>query len=877
MSQTQRAQHNLPASLTPLVGRMAEYDHTLDLLRSATCRMISVVGTGGVGKTRLALECAWALVDENATRFPDGVYLVSLAELNPSDLLNDLIATEIADALGLSFSGTDTPSTQLQHYLHARSILLLLDNFEHLSMAAPFLAALLEAAPALTLLVTTREPLRLRSEWIVTLHGLSFPDSQNKFADATLPAGQQPAALTTGDLAIVPGLIDRRWSIDELQQYGAIQLFVQAAKMYDANFRLSAETAPAVVQICQFIDGLPLGIELATSWLRTLSCTEIAAELAHGFDILTSAKVDLTPRQQSLRALFNSSWRLLRPNEQQALGRLSVFRGGFTRKAAAAVADVPLPVLATLVDKSLLHRKSAATANASRYELLVLVRQYAAEQLEQAGDATVAANNHAAYFADLLAAHTADLRGAGQQAALSAIGQEIAEIRAAWRWACESANARLIARAADGLFHFYDMHSLFQEGAAAFQAASAALATHRSLPDVQRVWAHALARQAWFIFYVGQQREAQALLEQSITALRALGARAELIFSLNYQGAVCSYLGEYATTEALCREALELAQALGDRYGQAIASNILGQAAYDQGQYAAAQNWSQQSLAIEQQLGNRWSMSFSLTNLGKVAFITGEYAEARWCFEESLQIRQGIGDTRGVAICLNRLGETAVALGAADEARERYNQSLQMFRSIGSQWGIAAALIHRAHLALTQADPATALPMLHEALQLALELESLPQVVTILATCAPLIRRSSDRTWADALDQVLEAAPTTLEPYQAHARRLLAWAKNNDLAQRQPITTPPAPPAHSPDTDSSTMAQQRAAAYPAGLTAREVDVLRLVAQGLTDAQVADKLIVSRRTVSTHLSAIYGKLQVNSRSAATRFALEQGLG
>ncbi len=878
MSQSERPPHNLPASPTPLIARNAEYHHTLELLRSVTCRMVSIVGPGGVGKTRLALECAWALVGENAARFPDGVYLVSLAELNPSELLSDLIATEIADALGLAFSGTDTPSTQLQHYLHSRSILLLLDNFEHLSAAAPFLSALLQAAPALTLLLTTREPLRLRSEWIVTLHGLSFPDSQNNFADATLPVGKQPEALAAGGAITTPGLIDRRWTIDELQQYGAIQLFVQAAKMYDAAFALSTETAPAVIRICQFIDGLPLGIELAASWLRTLSCAEIAAELARGFDILTSAKVDLTPRQQSLRALFNSSWQLLRPNEQQALGRLAIFRSGFTREAAAAVADVPLPVLATLVDKSLVHRKSAAETNTSRYELLVLVRQYAAEQLEQAGEATVVANKHAAYFADLLAAQTADLRGAGQQAALSAIGQEIAEIRAAWRWACETANAALIGRAADGLFHFYDMHSLFQEGAAAFQAASAALTTQQGLPDVQRVWAHALARQAWFIFYIGQQREAQALLEQSIATLRALGAQAELIFSLNYQGAVCSYLGEYATTEALCREALELAQALGDRYGQAIASNILGQAAYDQGQYAAAQAWSQRSLAIEQQLGNRWSMSFSLTNLGKVAFITGAYAEARWCFEESLQIRQAIGDTRGVAICLNRLGETAVALGAADEARERYNQSLQLFRSIGSQWGIAAALIHRAHLALTQGDPATALPMLHEALQLALELESLPQVVTILATCAPLIRRVGDRTWADALDQVLAAAPTTLDPYQAHARRLLAWVKNSDMASRQLISARSAPPAHSPDADNAVTAQQRpAAASPAGLTAREVDVLRLVAQGLTDAQVADKLIVSRRTVSTHLSAIYGKLQVNSRSAATRFALEQGLG
>ncbi|KPV48126.1 hypothetical protein SE17_39730, partial [Kouleothrix aurantiaca] len=254
-------------------------------------------------------------------------------------------------------------------------------------------------------------------------------------------------------------------------------------------------------------------------------------------------------------------------------------------------------------------------------------------------------------------------------------------------------------------------------------------------------------------------------------------------------------LGEYATTEALCHEALALGQELGDRYNQAIACNILGQAAYDQGQYAAAQAWSQQSLALEQQLGNRWSMAYSLTNLGKVAYITGAYPEARRMFEESLRIRQAMGDTRGVAVCNVRLGETAVALGALDEAREQYDQSLHLFRAIGNRWGEAATQISRMQLAFARHDTALALDPMQEALKIALDLESLPQIVTLLATAAPLIRQGGDESWASALDQLLAAAPTSLHDYHSDAYRLLAWIKRGG---RRVLTAAPARPAEAP-------------------------------------------------------------------------------
>ncbi len=453
------------------------------------------------------------------------------------------------------------------------------------------------------------------------------------------------------------------------------------------------------------------------------------------------------------------------------------------------------------------------------------------------------------------------------------------QIRAAWRRAVLAGESGPIGRAADSLFHFYDMRSWFQEGAAAFRSASQALAGGQENPAARLAWGKMLAREGWFTFYLGRQREAKQLLEQSLALLRPLDAPAELVFALNYLAAVCSYLGEYQATQALCRESLQLATALDDQHGQAVACNILGQAAYDHGNYAEAQQWHQQSLASEQRTGNRWSKAFSLTNMGKVAYALGQYHEARWFFEESLRTREEMGDTRGVAICFSSLGDAAVALGTHAEARERYAQSLLLFREIGNRWGMAAALINLGQLALTQALYPAAGRLYHEALRLALDTGSAPQVTTILAAFAQLVRHSGEAAWADELarvatasadrDRALEQARRLLDaPWGAAGQALSleqAIAAIQDAATPIEVAAPATPPAAA-----------RPPKYPAGLTTREVEVLRLVAQGLTDAQVAEQLVVSPRTVSTHLTSIYGKLGVATRSAATRFAVEQGL-
>ncbi|HEU5100615.1 MAG TPA: tetratricopeptide repeat protein [Roseiflexaceae bacterium] len=860
---TTRPLHNLPAALTPFIGRDAERAQVIARLRQQSTRLLTITGAGGVGKTRLAMEAAQALIPRSGvdTPFIHGVYLAPLATLGEHETPGDVLAATLVSALGMPLSGSEPPAAQVIQFLRQKAMLLLVDNLEHVSGSAAFISSLLQASPALTVVVTSRQRLNMRGEQVIELAGLPFP-----------AAGQ----------ALEP---------EGLANYEAIQLFVQSAQALQPDFALNAETAPAVARICRLVEGLPLCIELAAAWIRVLSCDEIAQEIGRNLDFLTSTMQDLPARQRSLRAVFDYSWNLLSPPEQQALRQLAIFRGSFTREAATAVLrtestglrDASLPsvlspqsselltLLAMLVDKSLVRR--ATNEGLPRYEILELLRQYLAEQLARAGEADVVAARHSAYYCAWMGARTAELRGEQQGAALAAIGEEVEQIRAAWRCAVANGDSAALGAAADSLFHFYDMRSWFHEGAEAFGAASQSLADRQDPAD-QLIYGKLVARLAWFTFYLGSQAEAKTLFEQSLAILHLLDARAEQVFTLNYLAAVCSYLGDYARTRALCRESLAIAESLGDHYGRAIACNILGQTAYECGDYTEAQAWSQRSFALEQQIGNGWSMAFSLTNLGKVAYALGEYSEARWFFEQSLQTRVALGDTRGMAISHNRLGDAAIALGDPAEAGRRYAQSLALLREIGNQWGIADSLINLGQLASTQSRDAAATRLLQEALRLALDTQSAPQVVTIMAAFAPILRRTGQAAWADELAQFVAAEPISFDSYRPNADRLLSWnaGATSVPTLEQAIAEAQAPP---PVVERATPAAAPAG-HPAGLTAREIAVLRLVAQGLTDAQVAEKLVLSPRTVSTHLTSIYGKLQVNSRSAATRFAVENGV-
>lgn len=646
--------YHLPPREQNLIGRDEELAQLSTWLADPALRLHTIVGPGGMGKTRLALEVAWLAATAHLGPFMHGVFFVPLAGVAAVETagFNPLV-TAVAEAIGYTFAGAAEPQAQLLGYLKNKKTLLVLDNLEHVMQPSrALILTLLQQAPSLNLLVTSRERLNLAEERVLTLGGLpTTPDN----------------AVTDADLS------------------PAMALFVQRAQQVESRFVLGETgdwSVTAVAEICQLLDGLPLAIELAAAWVRLLSCPEILAELRHNLDGLSASAVNLPQRHRSLRAVFDYSWQMLTATEQQTLAQLAIFQGGFERQAAAQVTQARLPQLSALLDKSFLRRQLGETAvTVSRYEMLAVVRQFAAEHLVNGNVGFDLRQRYGRYYLDFVAAQETDLKGSNQLPALASVNKEIENIRQAWRLAVAQADVAALNRATAALSLFYYMRSWFREGLELFGLAANRLDGQAS----RQVVAKLAARQGWFAFLSGKQHQAVALLTQSLATLHPDGDPEALTYTLNFLAVVNQSLDDFETAQALCAEALEIATEHGHQYSQAISNNILSQLAYRQEQYEAALDHSQASLQLEQALGNRWSMGFSLVNLGRVAYALGEFATAKANYEESLAIRQAMQDARGQGLCQMYLGDAAVASQNIAEAEEHYQQSLAIFRQIGDQ------------------------------------------------------------------------------------------------------------------------------------------------------------------------------------------------
>ena len=395
--------HNLPPQLTPLIGRAQELAQIATYLNHPAAQLLTFVGPGGIGKTRLAVHVAESSIDPETnldTPFSDGVFFIPLADasLSGDDARGALFQT-IADTLGVELKGALPAQAQLLNHLREKNILLILDNFEQFISEARALSDLLRYTPHTRVIVTSRVRLNLRHEYLLEIGGLEYP--------------------------VLRGL-----PLEALLDYSGVSLFVQCAKRTLSHFELTPENGMDVARICELVEGAPLGIELAASWLRMLSPQEIAREIEASMDFLVTAAQDAPERHRSLRAVFEYSWNLLSPREQEIFRSLAVFRGGFDRDAAAYVVGASLPVLAGLVDKSLLRRSAAG-----RYAIHELLHSYANEKLAEEKDNERVHDAHCRYFAELLARHQTQLQSEDVTSALSALGAERENVRAAWNWA----------------------------------------------------------------------------------------------------------------------------------------------------------------------------------------------------------------------------------------------------------------------------------------------------------------------------------------------------------------------------------------------------------------------------------------------------------
>ncbi len=648
---------------TRFVGRRVECKRIRELLHGDDCRLLTIVGLGGVGKSTLARH----VLPESAGGFAAGAYWIPLDDLRGVVQ----VAQRCAAVLGLELRGSEPPQVQLTRHLASARALLAFDNAEHLEGFASWAEALLSECAAVKLMVTSRVRLGLASEWLLPLAGLPVPD-----ADET--------------------------ELDAIRAYDSVRLFEARAAAQSAGYDAAASALEAAA-LARAAEGLPLALELAAARVRLLPVAEIARELVQSFDFIEPAAED-APRSGSLRASFEHSWRLLAPRERRALACCTVFDGSFSREAAQAIADASLPLLGSLVDKSLMQADGSG-----RFSLHALIRQCAAERVE---DADQLRRRHAEYFAQLLA-RSAGYRQVDPQRAIAEIDREYAHCRAAWSQAVADRAGALLLRMAPALRHFFEATGRWAEGIAMLSDALEALGND-DVHDATRVAVlNALAALRW---RNAEFAQAEELARAALVLAQRQGDRRGIKAALNTVGLSLWQVGRYDEARASYEAALALARDDDDLEGVAQFGSNLAIVEKTQGNYARATELNEESLAIERNSGNRRGLVIRLNNLGNLYRAQRDWPAALRCFEEGLAVAQASGLAAPAVFLLVNLALTNLASGD-NERGERYaRQGLEQACTRGEPQIEVMARLALARLAIARGEPGPAGAYVREAL-----------------------------------------------------------------------------------------------------------------------------------------------------------------
>lgn len=724
---------NLPYELNSFVGRQEQLSAICGLFEQEKARLVTLTGPGGVGKTRLAVRVA----SELRPRFPDGVWLVELARLNNPILIAQLTVR----TFDLVEEARQTRMQTLIEYLRSRKLLLVLDNCEHLiEDVARFAQSLLRASPGLSILATSRELLGAEGETVWVLPPLSAPDPEEEVTPETLG------------------------------QYEATDLFLERASSVQPNFRINHQNALAVAQVCAYLDGIPLAIELAAARLRALSVEDIVTRLDDRFRFLVGSRTS-EPRQQTLQALTDWSYELLPKKERKLMRRLSVFTGGWSLPAAEAVCSgreieekEVLDLLTQLVDKSLvlteLHK------GIIRYGFLETIRQYAANRLEKAGEVDEYTEKHAQYYLMLAQECYSKCWGTDQGIYLDRLESEHDNLRRAMEHLLdEDPSGEALLLMAGSLWRYWEVRGYINMGR---YWITLALKENPNASPYARAnglrGAGILARQQ------GDYVEAKADHEESLALFRQLGPEYNLAIArqLDALGEIEQYYGNYEAAAALHQESLALQQELGDKEGVAASLAHLGVIARERGRYDEAERLLQESLQLNRELGdrlrisvdlnnlgfvatrrchyeralayheeavqqyrdlnNKLGISESLLNMGDVAKNQGDFQQSLDFYNESLALKKELGDRRGIARTNARLATAALLRGDYQQARELADESLASFKALGIRRGVVVALRIRALVAVYEGDFELAGWLAEESLERAQEIEALLEV-----------------------------------------------------------------------------------------------------------------------------------------------------
>ncbi len=879
---------NLPTQPTPFVGRSHEIKDISTLFADPTCRLLTLVGPGGIGKTRMALEVARQISESVTSDFSDGIYFIPLQALNASNLLT----TTIADAVGLTFFQTANPQQELLDYLSRKHLLIVLDNLEHLLSDVEIISAILAHAAGIKVLATSREALNLQEEWLYALKGMRIPDA--------------------GDLK-------------SIESFSAVRLFIQCARRAHPDFSIENERA-GIARICALVGGMPLGLELAAAWVRALSCDEIADEIANNLNILESSARNVPERHRTMRGVLAQSWALLASEEQQVMMRLAAFQGGINREAAEVVASASLRLLTALVDKSWLRWES----DTRRYDLHELLRQYAEEQLISAGLVEQTRDAHAAFFADWMQKRECEIKFQQQDSALADIEQDFANVRLAWKRATEQLNGALINPMIEALNFFCDMRARFMEGEDLFKSAAECF-DQCTDPENRLTYCRLRLRRARMfqnaMTYAAEDLHNLLAELQSIhEALKAYDCPAETAFALYQIGFVQSFhsydeIGEplfaecvriyselgdqfyladalhllataatdFQKAKTLYEQAFALQEAIGDRNGIGWSLTQLARSNYVEHHYDLGDQYSNRAMVIQRERGDWKGLHYSMINHAMWAFRRGEWDSAQVLAEECLVIatnlnmmsalRAGsatlgliliiteVDFERGYALCnkvisvqqtlvnsiteaeidaLNGLAVRVYHQGDVTATRDYYRR---MVEHVGKSWIMQKEpdlLVNLSTSAILVLDSYGQTEMAVELIGLVANMPDLPGMPSVgWLEKWPLLQRLRAR-WQEELGDDAYA-----KAWERGAARDIGQTLKQLIGDLENLsaTGPAMPLTENP------------------LTAREQEVLGLLASGLSNREIAAKLVFSLGTVKWYVNQIYSKLNVGSRTQA----------